>query len=237
MIEHGKILKNSVTIDNPKIFQSKVTMAYFNSTIISKPFISHIPLDKKFKIENLFEFNRKDGDFFLSFLCLCFVIFLLLNFTSETGWEDRILDHKRFGKILKQPWVGPLGCISILLPAAILNLFLSFKRWSYKSKNLIPGKLSYELSIWIKALEYVAYFLIYTISITYLGYFLSTIIFGVYLTNRLGYNSLKWQIRTIIATLMIVLTFRTFLQIKTPINIWLYEFFPQNIETFMKIHF
>ena len=30
---------------------------------------------------------------------------------------------------------------------------------------------------------------------------------------------------------------RSILQIKTPVNIWLYKYFPENIEVFMKIYF
>ena len=220
-----------------KAFISYVSGPKFKSDTIALSFKSYIPLERKFKIEDLFEFKRKDGDLFLSFICLLFAGFIIFNFSSETGWEDRALDHKRFGKILKQPWVGPLACVTILLPAALLNILPSYRRWIYKKRNLIPSRFFHEFSIWVKALEFIGYFLIYTLSIRYLGYFLSTVIFGVFLTNRLGYTALKWQIRSILTTIAIVLIFRTFLKIKTPVNIWLYEFFPQNTETFMKIYF
>ena len=223
--------------EKPKAFLSSITVPKLRSTRIGPSFKSFIPLEWKFKIENLFEFKRKDGDLFLSFICLLFAVFIIFHFSSETGWEDRTLDHKRFGKILKQPWVGPMACVSILLPAAIFNLVSSYRKWRYKNRNLIPNRFFYEFSIWLKALEFIVYFLIYTLSIRYFGYFLSTVIFGIFLTNRLGYRSLRWQVRTILTTIAIVLIFRTFLKIKTPVNIWLYEFFPKNIETFMKIYF
>ncbi len=223
--------------DKPKAFRSSIAVPRFRSTRIGPSFNSCIPSEQKFKIEDLFEFKRRDGDLFLSLICLLFAAFIIFHFSSETGWEDRTLDHKRFGKILKQPWVGPMACVSILLPAALFNLISSFGRWKYKKRNLIPNRFLYEFSIWLKALEFIAYFLIYTLSIRYLGYFLSTVLFGVFLTNRLGYTSLRWQIRTILTTVAIVLIFRTFLKIKTPVYIWLYEFFPKDIETFMKIYF
>ena len=225
------------SIEKQKTFVSYSSGPKFKSNIIAPTFKSYIPLDRKFKIEDLFEFKRKDGDLFVSFVCLFFAAFIVVSFSLETGWEDRVLDHKRFGKILKQPWVGPLACVAILVPAAILNLLPSYRRWTYKKRNLIPSRFFYEFSIWIKALEFIGYFLIYTLSIRYLGYFLSTVIFGIFLTNRLGYTGLKWQIRSMLTTIAIVLIFRSFLKIKTPVNIWLYEFFPQNIETFMKIYF
>ena len=182
----------------PKAFQSSIAVPRFRSTRIRSSFNSCIPSEQKFKIEDLFEFKRRDGDLFLSLICLLFAAFIIFHFSSETGWEDRTLDHKRFGKILKQAWVGPMACVSILLPAALFNLISSFGRWRYKKRNLIPNRFLYEFSIWLKALEFIAYFLIYTLSIRYLGYFLSTIIFGIFLTNRMGYTSLRWQIRTIL---------------------------------------
>ena len=84
-----------------KAFISYVSGPKFKSDTIALSFKSYIPLERKFKIEDLFEFKRKDGDLFLSFICLLFAGFIIFNFSSETGWEDRALDHKRFGKILK----------------------------------------------------------------------------------------------------------------------------------------
>ena len=115
------MLKSITFSEKQKTFISYVSETKFKSNIIVPSFKSHIPLDRKFKIENLFEFKRKDGDLFLSFICLLFAGFIIFNFSSETGWEDRVLDHKRFGKILKQPWVGPLACVAILLPASLLK--------------------------------------------------------------------------------------------------------------------
>ena len=42
---------------------------------------------------------------------------------------------------------------------------------------------------------------------------------------------------SLFSSFIVVLIFRTILQIKTPINIWLYQYFPENIEVFMKIYF
>ena len=83
----------------------------FNIKLISNKFASKIPKDKRYKVENLFEFKRVTGDLTLSIIFLVFVSFLLVNFNTETGWDGRELTQKRVGKILKQQWIGPLICM------------------------------------------------------------------------------------------------------------------------------
>ena len=203
----------------------------------SRPFICRIPKERKFKIENLFEFKRTKGDLALSFIFLLVVMFLLIHFNHESGWYDRNLDHKRFGKILKQQWVGPLICICILLPSACINFYQSFKISIQKKKLRIKNLTFYEISEWIKSLEFIFYFLAYTFLISILGYLFSTLIFAVFLTYRLGYRTYRWVCVSLFSAFCIVVVFRTILQIKTPINIWLYDQFPETLEIFMKIYF
>ena len=96
-----------------------------NIKIVSNKFTSKIPKDKRFKVENLFEFKRVTGDLTLSIIFLIFVSFLLINFNTESGWDGRELSQKRVGKILKQQWIGPLICMIILVPATLFNLYES----------------------------------------------------------------------------------------------------------------
>lgn len=202
-----------------------------------KEFKSKISKEQKFKVENLFEFKRITGDLTLSVIFVFFVGFLLIYFNSESGWNARDLDQKRVGKILKQQWIGPLMCMVILLPATIFNLFGAIKAYRKSKRLLLPNKIFYEMSQWIRSLEFILYFLVYTFSISLLGYLISTLIFAVFLTYRLGYRTKEWILISLISSFVVVLIFRTILQIKTPVNIWLYKFFPENIEIFMKIYF
>ena len=208
-----------------------------NVKTTSKKFVSKIPKDKKFKVENLFEFKRVTGDLTLSIIFLIFVSFLLISFNTESGWDGRELSQKRVGKILKQQWVGPLICMVILVPAAIYNLYQSTIQLNINKRLRMPRRIKYELFQWLKSLEFIVYFLIYTNIITIFGYLISTVIFAIFLTTRLGYRSLKWILRSTIAAFIIVIIFRSILQIKTPVNIWLYKYLPQNFEVFMKIYF
>jgi len=209
----------------------------FDASITPKQFKSRISKERKFKVENLFEFKRITGDLTLSIIFLLFVVFLLIYFNSESGWSARDLNQKRVGKILKQQWVGPLMCMAILLPATILNILEAFKAYKKSKRLLLPNKIIYEMTQWIRSLEFILYFLVYTFSITVLGYLISTLIFAVFLTYRLGYRTKKWIFISLFSSFIVVLIFRTILQIKTPVNIWLYKFFPENLEVFMKIYF
>ena len=214
--------------DKEKIFEVKTS---------SQQFVSKIPKERKFKVENLFEFKRITGDLTLSIIFLFFVGFLLVHFNSESGWNGRDLDQKRVGKILKQQWVGPLMCMAILIPATFFNILEAFKAYKKSKRLLIPNKTFYEMIQWIRSLEFILYFLVYTFSISILGYLISTLIFAVFLTYRLGYRTKNWVLISLFSSFIVVLIFRTILQIKTPINIWLYQYFPENIEVFMKIYF
>jgi hypothetical protein len=90
---------------------------------------------------------------------------------------------------------------------------------------------------WLRAVEFVAYFIVYTRSIELIGYLFATIIFAVLMVFRLGYRSWRWLGITIAVSFASVLFFRTMLQIKTPVNIWLYNQLPDGFERFMKVYF
>ena len=219
-------------------------------------FQSETPSDAKIKVEDLFRFRRGRGDLFFSAVMLAIAGFLLITFFTHTGWADRKLPDgfltylgqqlglieaegrlSRFGRILKQGWVGPLLALAILVPAALINLRASVKTFKWRKRFKQPTNMRYEFSKWLSALEFVAYFLVYTYMVPILGYLFSTLLLGMLLPMRLGYRGPKWLGLSLLASLTIVLIFRTFLQIKTPVNIWLYEQLPQNLETFMKVYF
>ena len=86
--------------ENNNNFLCSIKEKPLNIKIVSNKFTSKIPKDKRFKVENLFEFKRVTGDLTLSIIFLIFVSFLLINFNTESGWDGRELSQKRVGKIL-----------------------------------------------------------------------------------------------------------------------------------------
>ncbi|SLN10700.1 tripartite tricarboxylate transporter TctB family protein [Pseudooctadecabacter jejudonensis] len=219
-------------------------------------FQSECPPDKKVKVEDLFNFSRKRGDFQASIVAALLALFFLVFFGSQTGWDARKLPDDmgtyvayqfgladiegrvtRLGRIVKQSWVAPLLCLIILVPAALWNLRASWKETTWRKRFLLPTSAYFELTKYVAALEYVAYFIGYTLIVPILGYLVSTLILGTYLTWRLGYRSPRWIMTGFLSSVAVVLAFRTFLQIKTPLNIWLYDQLPDATRAFMLTYF
>ena len=226
------------------------------STTNAKPFASTCPEDKKFKIEDLLAFRRGRGDLIFSALMLVLALFFLMMFWTETGWDKRklpddfgtyllrqfgLIDGEgrldRFGKILKQSWVAPFMCLAVLVPAAIWNLRKSWQVHNWRLRFKQPTAMGYEAAVWLRALEFVGWFIAYTVAVPILGYLVSTLLLGTLLPWRMGYKGKRWFVTCLTVSFIIVLVFRTGLQIKTPINVWLYSFLPTGAEGFMQTWF
>lgn len=219
-------------------------------------FKSECPPDKKVKVEDLFKFSRKRGDLQISIAAALLALFFLAFFWTQTGWDARKLPDDfgtylayqfgladidgrvtRLGRIVKQSWVAPMMCLVILVPAALWNLRASWRETAWRKRFLLPTSAYFELTKYVAALEYVAYFIGYTLIVPILGYLVSTLILGTFLTWRLGYRSPRWILTGFLSSVAVVVAFRTFLQIKTPLNIWLYDQLPDAPRAFMLTYF
>ena len=225
-------------------------------TELGQTFKSECPPDKKVKVEDLFKFSRKRGDFQTSIAVALIALFFLAFFWTETGWDARKLPDNfgtylayqfgladidgrvtRFGRILKQSWVAPMLCLLIFVPAALWNLRASWKETAWRKRFLLPTSAYFELTKYVAALEYVAYFIGYTLVVPILGYLVSTLLLGSFLTWRLGYRTKSWMLTGFVSSFAVVIAFRTMLQIKTPVNIWLYDQLPSATRAFMLTYF
>ena len=217
---------------------------------------SECPPDKKVKVEDLFKFSRGRGDFEVSIFFALLALTFLAFFWTQTGWDDRKLPDNfgaymahqlglselegrvaRFGRILKQSWVAPMICLAIFVPAALFNLRGSWKETAWRKRFLLPTSAYFELTKYVAALEFVAYFIGYTLIVPILGYLVSTVLLGSFLTWRLGYRTRRWTLIGLASSLAVVVVFRSFLQIKTPLNIWLYDQLPSATRAFMLTYF
>lgn len=207
-------------------------------------------------MQDVTDFRRGRGDLVFSVVMVGIALFFLVFFFSQTGWEDRKLPANmarywmdqfgittpddrpaRLGRILKQSWIAPLACLIVLVPAALWNLYGSVRAYRWRARFQLPNGVAHELTQWARALEFVAWFIAYTMLVPVLGYLVSTLLLGTVLPWRLGYRGARWMGICVAAGLAIVLVFRTGLQIKTPVNIWLYDQLPQGLSTFMKVWF
>ncbi|MEM9435705.1 MAG: tripartite tricarboxylate transporter TctB family protein [Pseudomonadota bacterium] len=219
-------------------------------------FRSETPPDKKFKVDDLLAFKRGRGDLPFSIFIALVALFFLGAFWSYSGWQDRSLPDDfgtyllrqlgvvegegrltRFGRILRQGWVAPAVCLAILLPAAFVNLRQSWRVHAWRVRFKQPTDMEYELSQWVRALEFVGWFIAYTLIVPILGYLFATLLFGTLLPWRMGYRGWRWFFICLAASFAIVLLFRTGLQIKTPVNIWLYSLLPPGPRGFMATWF
>ena len=170
----------------------------------------------------------------------CYVVFeyeegpcpIYEEFTFDA--EGRVI---RLGTILKQGWFAPMMCLVVMLPSAALNLAASWRATRKWKRQQMPPRWRYEVGQWARALEFIGYFALYTLAVPVLGYLLSTMILLPFLTFRLGYRSWYWLRVSGLVAFAIVLLFRTALQIKTPVNIWLYNQLPDAVGIFMKTWF
>jgi hypothetical protein len=221
-----------------------------------EPVSSEVPPERKFNSADLFAFRRVRGDFVLSAAMLAATLFLLASFATETGWAKRKLPDNfghyigvqlglfdaegrvaRLGTILKQGWFAPMMCLMVMLPSAVLNLMSSWQATRKWRRQQMPPRWRWEVTQWARGLEFIGYFTLYTLAVPVLGYLLSTLILLPFLTFRLGYRSWYWLRISLLVAFAIVLLFRTTLQIKTPVNIWLYNQLPDFASSFMKTWF
>ena len=221
-----------------------------------EPVVTEVPPERKFNSADLSAFRRVRGDIVLSILMLAMALFLIASFAGETGWAKRklpadmgqyigiqlgLLDAEgrvaRLGTILKQGWFAPMMCLVVMLPSAALNLAASWRATRKWKRQQMPSRWRYEVGQWARALEFIGYFALYTLAVPVLGYLLSTMILLPFLTFRLGYRSWYWLRVSGLVAFAIVLLFRTALQIKTPVNIWLYNQLPDAVGIFMKTWF
>ncbi len=212
--------------------------------------------DKRFDLRDVTNFRRGRGDLVFSVFMVAVALFFFVFFFTQTGWEDRKLPANmarywmdqfgitdpdkrpaRLGRILKQSWIAPMACLVILVPAAMWNLRGSVRAMRWRARFGLPNAVAYELGQWGRALEYVGWFIAYTLLVPVLGYLVATLLLGTALPWRLGYRGLRWMGICLAASFIIVLIFRTGLQIRTPVNIWLYDQLPQSLETFMQVWF
>ena len=228
----------------------------FDNLHSEQQFKSECPPDKKVKVENLFKFNRGRGDLPVSTVAAALAVFFLVAFWTQTGWQSRNLPDEvttylayqlgladiegrvtRLGRILKQSWVAPMLCLLVLVPSALWNFRSSLKIHLWRKRFMLPTSAYFEVTKYLAALEFVAYFICYTLLVPVLGYLVSTVILGCFLTWRLGYRSSLWMVRGLLCSFAVVVVFRSFLQIKTPTSIWLYDQFPSALRALMLTYF
>ena len=105
---------------------------------------------------------------------------------------------------------------------------------SYISPKL-DGRLQ-EIGFWLKSVEYAGWFMLYVFAVPLLGYLPATVLFAVSLTFRLGYREWKFLGAAALFGVLVVVVFKTFLQVKVPGGA-AYELLPETMRAFMLTYF
>lgn len=173
-------------------------------------------------LQDMFKRYRRPGDLVFAVVFLAFSLALLSQLGEQTVW-------KKGTRLFAQPSFWP--AVSLIS----MTVFAAF-HWLGSAVSLrIDGRWS-EVWFWVQSLEYVAWFLAYVTLVPLLGYLLATILFATAMALRLGYRGTGWMVASVGAAVVIVLIFKTFLQVKVPGGL-IYEYLPAALRSFMLTNF
>jgi hypothetical protein len=93
-----------------------------------------------------------------------------------------------------------------------------------------------EVWLWITSLEYAGWFIAYAAAVPFAGYLPSTIFFALALALRVGYRKASTLIAVAVASVVIVLLFKTMLKVNLPSGL-IYESLPDGLRQIMLTYF
>lgn len=173
-------------------------------------------------LQDLFKRYRRPGDLFYSVICLVFSLFLAFNLSSETTWVANT-------KLFAQPAFWPYAAVIAMVLFSGLHLISS----------MVSPKLEgrwQEVGFWLRSVEFAGWFMIYVIVVPQLGYLPATMLFAVTLAYRLGYRGLKYLGSAALFGAVVVIVFKSLLQVKVPGGA-VYEFLPGALRSFFLTYF
>lgn len=173
-------------------------------------------------LQQMFKRYRRPGDLVFATVFLLLSLWLASQLQSQTIWANgqHLFAQPRFW-----PAVGVFGMAG----------FGALHFLSSVASDRIPGRWPEVLS-WVRALEFVGWFLAYVWLVPWAGYLLATVGFMAVLTLRMGYRDLRMIGAAACTGVAIVLLFKTFLQVRLPGG-QLYHVLPDGLSTFMLTYF
>ena len=169
-------------------------------------------------LQELFKRYRRPGDVVFALFFLAFSLFLLSQIRAQAPWVPGT-------KTFAQPAFWSL--VSLVL----MSLFAALHLLSSILSPRIPGRWE-EVAQWMRAFEYVAWFMSYVFVVPLLGYLPTTVAFAALLGLRTGYRSVRAIGSLVLLGAAIVVVFKAFLQVKIPGGA-LYHHLPDGIRVFM----
>lgn len=174
-------------------------------------------------LQDMFRRYRRPGDFFIALLSFLFALFLLASLPFQTTW---VAKSKLFAQPAFWPAIG-VGGMAIFSGLHMLGAILS---------DRLPGRMA-EVMVWVRSLEYAAWFLAYVALVPVAGYLPATLAFTVLMTLRLGYRGWRWMLTAAVFAFVVVLLFKGFLQVNIPAGAWYGQLPEGPVRNFVMTHF
>lgn len=148
-------------------------------------------------------------------------VFLLSQLGAETKFSAK-------GKLFAQPRFWPAVGVAMMVGFGLLHLGMNWRERA--------GWASGEVVYWLRALEYLAWFMVYVWAVPIIGYLAATLILMVLLAFRQGYRGGRQLLTAAMVGFVIVLVFKTGLSVKIPGGA-VYEYLPDGLRNFMIVNF
>ena len=173
-------------------------------------------------LQVLFKRYRRPGDIVFALAFLVLSLWLLSQLSTQTTWKN---GAKLAAQAPFWPTVSVVGMVFFASMHA-LGSFMSAR---------IPGRWC-EVGMWLKSIEYALWFMAYVIAVPIVGYLFATLLICLLLALRSGYRSRAMLIASVVGGFLVVLIFKSFLQVKIPGGL-VYEYLPGTLRSFMLTYF
>jgi hypothetical protein len=177
---------------------------------------------KLMTLQQMFKRYRQPGDIVFASAFLIFALFLYFTMDTQLRWKDKLI-------LGKQPALWPTIAVYGML------VFGFFHWLSSALSERIHGRLV-ELSFWLRSCEYAVWFLVYMYGVKYVGYLPMTMIASALLAVRVGYRTKGILLLMICFGAIVVIVFKSFLQVKIPGGVW-YDSLPDSVRSFALTYF
>ena len=151
-------------------------------------------------------------------------LLLLLLAPWQVQWQD--------GKDwAHQPALFSMVGVAGMLVFGVLELWHLWRRTAH-AQGVNPAP---ELVVWLQALEFALWFMVHVWAVPHLGYLLTTLVFALGMTYRLGYRRRVFFVAAIGVGVSTVLVFKGALSVKVPAADW-YQALPEPLATFFTLN-
>lgn len=162
---------------------------------------------------HVFPESRKPGEILFVTISMMIAIALLAAVPWQTTWIE--------GKgLAAQPRFWPTLSLGGVVLFGLMNAL------SRVRVTRTPGRWQ-EAAVWLRSLEFIAWYMLYVLAIPLIGYLLATLAFCTGLALRMGYRGKTVWIAAAFA-LFVVLFFKTGMNVKIPSGA-IYELAPEHL--------